>query len=197
MKLQTFIFAYLIIATFHTTLTMERLDLLVIDKSTRPFLKDIEGACGWDDDEYTWRVANKTLLMLIIEATSHSHPQNKSAPSSEQYKYKELKRFLVKFDQNLIQLPQIEEEYTQITSRDNHRLLSHIRTLGKSVHLEGGRLCTPVIIGNTIAYLNHKFLSRQDLEHITWLEDFSDNQRVSSRNFEDCQQKVKAILKTY
>jgi|GEM_PF-4018394 hypothetical protein len=200
MKRAIFFSTYLTLATFNIILPMERTNLLVINKFTLPFLKNIEDSCGCDDDQYVWQVDNKTLLMLTIEATSYPHNQNNT--SSEQYKHKEFKKFLAKFSQNYIQVPQIEEGFTQITSRDYHRLLSHVRVIGMKIPMRNNegkweaQFCTPVIIGNTMAYLRHKSLTR-DRDHITLLEDFSDAQEVSSVKFEDCKKTVDEIIRTY
>lgn len=149
----------------------------------------LHGRClvpsDYDDSRYELPIENKTLLILLLEISQNNSQKNQ-----------EFHSLLKKFG-NELSLPQNPSGTTRITSKDmNAGLLAHIWQVGERVIItpEQTRCCTPVAIGNSIAYLRHS-LKIRDKEFTTELKDFSpDLPIITTYNFDQARQKVKIIL---
>lgn len=142
----------------------------------------------YDDERYELPINNKTLLILLNEAWSNESTKNQELISL-------LKKFGTKI---AFPFPKNETGTTHLTAKDmNAGLLLHIYQVGESIIIGSVRACTPVIIGNEIAYLHHS-LRGSDREFTTELKDFSKRSpKITSSDYEAARQKVKKILEKF
>ncbi len=139
----------------------------------------------YDDTRYELPIDNKTLLILLIEAHSNHSKKNR------EFNYL-LKDFGTEFS-----IPSNSSGTTYISAQNMHgALLAHIYQVGESILITRDqiRYCTPIAIGDEIAYLRHSLMGR-DTEFRTELTDFSrDLPIITTYDFDQARQKVKNIL---